>query len=267
MVNVVELLNSPLATGRSGPFLRLVLAECGIYGMPTKVIAMLDDIGAMLGFYEPLAANQSAALSGPFSAWKTDRRQATIERLPEVEALATKQRALIAFGGARPGHHVGTAEIVVGMGNRHQKDCPEPFWEVFQWAAVDVMSQVRHLRPEEIRKEHGWDSVITDDDVIKPNGRLYGTYIEVVACLRQAAIGWQRDDPRAPRAMLKPLAQHFLNLNTAHLAEARLEPAAQWLVKYIENSIATIKDMYPDLVAEAVDETALERKPEAALGA
>jgi hypothetical protein len=51
-MNVIDIMNNPLAQpGDPGQFTRLVLAQAGGFGMPGSVIAMLDDIAAMLGYY------------------------------------------------------------------------------------------------------------------------------------------------------------------------------------------------------------------------
>src|SRR5579859_6085401 len=109
MMNIVEIMTNPLTqrateTRKTGPFLRLVLAEAASYGMPPQVIATLDDVAAMLGFYEPLPANQAAYVGGPMVQWRTAREQPIHETVVDVERLALKQRCLIAFGGAPPGH-------------------------------------------------------------------------------------------------------------------------------------------------------------------
>ena len=95
-MDVVEILRSPLAeTGRSGPFLRLVLAEAVRYGMPPQAVATLDDVAAMLGFYEPLRRSVSAHVAGPLPIWRTHPDQPFIERVSGgVEHLAYKQRCL-----------------------------------------------------------------------------------------------------------------------------------------------------------------------------
>ena len=119
-MDVVEIMQSPLTQlGRTGPFLRLVLAEAAVYGMPAQVIATLDDVAAVLGFYDPLPVGQVAHLGGPLVQWRSSVQQPTFERITDVEALALKQRALIAFGGAPIDQMVGTAEIVCAMGNLH----------------------------------------------------------------------------------------------------------------------------------------------------
>jgi hypothetical protein len=157
-MNIVEILKSPLAeSGRNGPFLRLVLAEAASYGMPPQIVATLDDVAAMLGFYNPLPMGQAAHVAGPIVTWRTDRRQPSIERIADVEALAMKQRFLVAFGGAPPGHTVGTAEIVCAMGNLHKDlGMPAEYYDVFHWASTDVLSKLTGQTPEEVLKEKGW---------------------------------------------------------------------------------------------------------------
>src|SRR5207237_350968 len=156
-MDVLEIMRSPLTeSGRTGPFLRLVLAEAASYGMPPQVVATLDDVAAMLGFYDPLPAGQAAHVAGPLVRWRTDRRQPTIERVTDVEALAFKQRCLIAFGGAASGHMVGTAEIVCAMGNLHTAEevrPPKLYWELFHRDATHLMSELKRSSPAAVLKD------------------------------------------------------------------------------------------------------------------
>jgi hypothetical protein len=199
-VDVVEILRSPLTqSGKTGNFLRLVLAEAANYGMPGKTIAMIDDVAAMLGFYDPVPSGQAAHLAGPLVNWRTHPDQPSFERIHEVEKLAFKQRALIAFGGYPPGQMVGTAEIVIAMGNIAQGTSPPEYYEVFTWASLDTLSIITGHSKEVIlldpNKRH-W-KLITDDDVLKPSGRLYQTYQEVCTNIRREAIAAQM--PRGTR--------------------------------------------------------------------
>jgi hypothetical protein len=86
-MNMVDIMNNPLARpGDPGQFLRLVLAQAGGYGMPGSVIAMLDDIAAMLGFYQPLPKGPSGALAGPLVTWRTHPNQPTLESIHDMSS-------------------------------------------------------------------------------------------------------------------------------------------------------------------------------------
>jgi hypothetical protein len=251
-MDIVEIMRSPLTqSGRSGPFLRLVLAEAASYGMPPQVIATLDDVAAMLGLYEPLPANQAAHVAGPMVQWRTTRVQPTHETVVDVEHLALKQRCLIAFGGAPPGHMVGTAEIVSAMGNLHTAEevrPPKPYWELFQWAATDVLSKLTGDPPEVVLKAKGWPA-ISDDDVLRPGGRLYPTYQEVATHIRRFTIGAMAEAPDNPRQILRPLAQLFLRSHKRHLAEAEAQGDVR-MIDGLKSSLRTITTMFPDLISD-----------------
>lgn len=250
-MNIAEIMKNPLMKGtEQGPFLRLVLAEAASYGMPPLVVATLDDIAAMLGMYHPVSSGQSAYMAGPFSTWRSDRRQPTNERLPELEQLALKQRALIVFGGGPEGHLVGTAEIVLAMGNTHRELVPEPDWEVFRWAAADAMSKLLGISPARYCDNQEWTSVPKDDDVLKPGGKYNETYQKLADTIRRAAIGGLKGDPDAPRAMLRPLAEHFLQMHYQIRREAENQGRPE-LVASITEAIRVIQAMYPGLVVEA----------------
>jgi hypothetical protein len=255
-LDILKIMENPLTqSGRPGHFLRLVLAEAASYGMPTQIIATLDDIGSMLGFYDPLPAGQAAQLAGPVVQWRSDRRQPTYERISEVEALAMKQRALIAFGGAEPDHTVGTAEIVVALGNCHKDTMPEPYYEVWSWASTDVMATLSRVPKAQIRNDHGW-AMIYDDVVLRPGGRLHATYTEIATSIRRTGISALKGDPDDPRTRLRPLALHFLRHHQEYLREAEAEgpQAAAFLeVDAVRRSIATIRSMFPDITTAEVN--------------
>jgi hypothetical protein len=217
--------------------------------MPPQAVATLDDVAAMLGFYDPLPKGAAAHLAGPLTVWRTDPNQPTIERVAEIEALALKQRCLIAFGGAQPGHMVGTAEIVCAMGNLHKEfEMPRPYYEVFTWASVDVLTRLTGEAPSEVRKVRKWP-VITDDDVLKPGGRLHPTYQEVATNIRRTAISAMENAPDNPRQYLRPLAEHFIRSHTRVLADARADGEPE-IVDRIEHAISTIRAMFPDLTVD-----------------
>lgn len=245
--NLVELINNPLAqTGQSGSFLRLVLAEAALYGMPPQIIATLDDVASMLGFYDPLPAGQSGALAGPVVQWRTDRRQPSFERIIDVEQLAMKQRALIAFGGAPPDHMVGTAEIVNAMINLHKDTIPDSYQPVFAWASCHVH---RELNPEidldKLRKDKGWPDV-ADADVLKPGGKHHPTYEEIAVNIRRSVIEAGRGGDNDPRYHLRPLAAHFLQAHTGYLKRAEEDGTASE-VRQLHRAVRTIREMFPDL--------------------
>jgi hypothetical protein len=251
-MNLTELMLNPLAqSGRSGHFLRLVLAEAGAYGMPGDVIATLDDVASMLGFYDPVPQGQAAHLAGPLVNWRTHPAQPSFERIHDVEKLAFKQRALIAFGGGKPGQMVGTAEIVIAMGNILQGTSPPEYYEVFQWASLDVLSTIMGHTPEQIladpSKQH-W-TLIPDDTVIKPSGRLYAIYQTIATSIRREAIAAMDKQPHHPRAFLRPLAEHFIRSHAKVRAEAEANGLTD-LVARLDEAIGTIRGMFPDLQIE-----------------
>ena len=235
--------------GQSGPFLRLVLAEAVRYGMPPQAIATLDDVAAMLGFYDPLPTGAAAQIAGPMAIWRTHPDQPILERVGDVERLAYKQRCLIAFGGAAPDHMVGTAEIVCAMGNLHRKSgVPREYRDIFEWATVDVLTILTGHTREAINKERKYPTAISDDDVLMPGGRLHGTYQEIVTNLRRTAIAALEAEDN-PREYLRPLAQHFLKVHNRHLAEAEAEEYTEMAIA-IRKTIAMIERMFPDLTPQ-----------------
>ena len=275
-VDIMEIMQSPLTqSGRSGSFLRLVLAESASYGMTPQVIASLDDVAAMLGLYDPLPANQAAHVAGPVVNWRTTHNQPSFERVIEVEHLALKQRCIIAFGGAPAGHMVGTAEIVCAMGNLHTAEeirPPKPYWELFQIrsaayrattgnpaarAATDVLLKLTGDPPAIVLKHKDWPA-ISHDDVLRPGGRLYPTYQEVATHIRRQAIGHLDGAPENPRVNLRPLAEFFIRRYSELLAEAegeREEP----VIAALKTSLETIRGMFPDLTEQVKAEVGSSR--------
>lgn len=256
-LNIIDLMTNPLAqAGRTGPFMRLVLAEAAHYGMPPQIVAALDDVAAMLGFYDPLPVGQAAHLSGPLIQWRTDARQPTFERVEDVEALAMKQRALIAFGGAPSDHMVGTAEIVSAMGNLHKESVPEAYYAIFGWASCDVWRQLRlDVDIEAMREERGW-AVIEDDDVLRPGGKYHATYITIATNIRRNARDAHQGILRNPRVLLRPIAAQFLEIHAAMLKQAEAEGQTEQAGS-IRNAISTIRGMYPDLNSSTEEYQAL----------
>ena len=253
-MDIMEILRSLLAQTRTpGSFLRLVLAEAASDG-PTQLVVTLDDVASMLGFFDPLSANQAAHLAGPLVQWRTDRMQPTLERVVDVERLAFKQRALMHFGGGIPGHQIGTAEIVSAMGNLHKElGMPEAYWQVFQWASVDVLNTLTGDMPETIWKAKGW-TPISDDEVIKPGGQLNETYTEIATSISRTSIAAIANDPDNPRQYLRPIAVAFLKAHREVLVQAHAENLPQ-VVAGIEGSVRRITSMFPDLATDQIQET------------
>ncbi len=247
-----SLFQSPLAqAGRAGSFLRLVLAEAASFGMPGSTIVILDDIAAMLGILDPLPEAAASHVSGPLVNWRTHPQQPTFERIHEVEKLCYKQRALIAFGGGPPSQMVGTAEIVIAMGNLVQGTSPELYYEVFQWAALDVLQEITGDSAEKILADPGkkhWRK-IPDAEVVQPGGRLYSTYQTVCTTIRRESISVSTDNPDHPRALLQPFAKLFLEGNARARLEAEMEGQPR-VIEMIDDSTRTILAMFPNLRVE-----------------
>jgi hypothetical protein len=233
-------------------FLRLVLATAANYGMPPQVIASLDDLGSILGYHEPLSASQAGHLAAPLAAWRTDRRQPVFEQNVDVAHLAYMQRCLIAFGGAQPGHMVGTAEIVFAMGNVHQDFLEKElgvsgtYREIFNWAAIDVLSALEGKPKDHYWTERKW-AVVTDDDVIKPSGRLYATYVEMATYIRRMTNNWLKDRPDHPRKLMEPVAKTLLDswrLVRQRLAERALSNEnLQTVLPSVDEAIQIVEHM------------------------
>lgn len=244
-----DLIRSPIFKGgnyRTGPFLRLVLAEAASYGMPPQVVATLDDVAAMIGLYDPVAHSQAMHMSGPLSVWRTSPDQPHESHVNDVAALALKQRFLIGFGHEQNGHMVGTAEIVYALGNTHRDMMPLEYYEIFQWAATDVQVKLSNLTAEQIRKEKGW-KLIADDEILLPNGRLNPTYLQIANYIRRAAIAASSNSPNSPRNMLRPFADNMIKTNLEMVKELKAEGGKEHLVKAIEQSNQSIAGMYPDM--------------------
>jgi hypothetical protein len=248
--NVMNLLKNPLAmTMNQGDFFSLVLAECARYGVPGNAIALFRDIHAMLGHSKPLAEKQISALAGPLVAWRTDPRQPHFERVLDIERLAFHQRALIAFGGGKPGEMVGRAEICHAMGNILRGTSPPEYWEVFQWATIDTMAEIEGVTPERALKDREKDGfkAIPDADVIQPGGRLYATYQEVCTSIRREAIaGLERQALGHPRAMLRPMAAQALANHPKLKAELLAEGRAD-IAELLDRQMEQMLTMFPGL--------------------
>lgn len=253
--DVQSIVESPLfMVARPGAYLRLVLAEAAAYGMPPQVIATLDDVAAMLGFYAPIPANLQNHIAGPLVQWQTDRKQPHFARVNDLEALALKQRTLLAFGGGPEHHRVGTAEIVVALGNCHKEAMPPEYWDIFTWASTRVLQILEQVDPDALRKERDWPH-IRDEDVLLPSGRLHRTYTVIATEIRRQAIAALKGDPDNPRAALKPLGAHLLAAITRrHDAnDAEVDPETRDnIARVLQPAIDNIKQMYPDLIADAL---------------
>lgn len=248
-MNMTDIMNNPLARpGDPGQFLRLVLAQAGGYGMPGAVIAMLDDIAAMLGFYTPLPTGPAGHLAGPLVTWRSHPKQPTQDHIVEMFSLAYQQRALIAFGGAPPDHMVGTAEIVTAMGNTTREQTPAEYYEVFQWASVDALSALLNQTPAEVLADPGkkdWKR-IEDAEVIRPGGRLYATYVEIATAIRRTAIEALKADENHPRKLMLPLARSVVAAYNKTRARSLAEGQPE-LVAIFDKNLATIHEMFPEL--------------------
>ena len=222
--------------------------------MPPQVVATLDDVAAMLGFYKPLPEGQAAHLAGPVVQWRSHRQQPIHDRVTDIEMLAMKQRALISFGGAPVEEMVGTAEIVNALGNLHPRFVPDPYYQVFHWASIDVLAHLSGDPKEKIWKEKGWNPV-EDADVLTPGGAYYAAHQEISTHLRREAIAGLKGQEDHPRRYLRPLAAAFVGSHRKArdkcLADGETELAAR-----LDEQIETILAMFPDL-GDSADEAEL----------
>jgi hypothetical protein len=241
----MKLMESPLIqTGRSGNFLQLVLAEAAGWGMPANTVALLADLSAMLGMSDPIPEASAKRLAGPLSMWRTAPDQPVVDQVDEVLALARKQRALIAFGGGKPGQFVGSAEIVTAIGNTIRGTCPPEYWEIFMWASLDTLQTLTGDSPEAILAEKVDWKLIKDEEVLRPSGRLFAVYTEIATTIRREAIQNVRVD--YSRHYLRPIAARFVQEHRRHREEALAErdlPMAKTLTTHIDR----IEAMFPGL--------------------
>jgi hypothetical protein len=235
----------------------LVLAEAAGCGMPPQAVALLDDLAfLLLGNNKPLRRTTASYMAGPLVRWQSHPDQPTHDRVLDVELLAQKQRVLIAFGGGPPGHMVGTAEIVVAMGNINsdRRMTPEEYYDVFTWASIDVLKAITSESEQQIRAEKKDWKEISDDDVLKPGGRLYATYQEIATNIRRNVIARMEEDSDSPRKVLRVLGAQVV---AAH-AKLREEAVAKEgknsaMVRFLDSQVATIRKLYPDLATPAVE--------------
>jgi hypothetical protein len=249
-MDIANMLRNPLSlSATQSDFFQLVLAECARFGVPGPALAMFRDLHAMLGHSAPLGHNQIAALAGPLVAWRTDPTQRHFERVHDVERLAYNQRALIAFGGGKPGEMVGRAEISHALGNMLLDRSPPEYLEVFQWASVDTLADIERVSKERVvkdREKDGW-KLIPDEDVIQPGGRLYAAYQDICTSIRREAIsGLEREPTGHPRAILRPFAAKALVEHTT-VRESFAAKGETELVAHIDQQIGQLRQMFPDL--------------------
>jgi hypothetical protein len=260
-MDVMSVFTSPLArTGDSRQFIRLVLAQAAAYGMPTQIVALIDDCAAILGLYDPLPETVRTQMAGPFATWRSHANQPSIDHIEDVERLARKQRVLIAFNGFEPDHMVGPAEIVVAMSNMHKDRMPPAYWEVFTWASAHTWAALKYAgsRSEARRKicdERKWPW-IEDAEVLLPGGRLNQTYSEMVTTMRRTSIkGIESRDP-VSRELLRPIAAHFLLSQrfALQLTEGETEGATNAMIpryrELVEQQVATLTEMFPGIEKE-----------------
>jgi hypothetical protein len=259
------MLSNPLAKSASQTdFFLLTLAECAKFGVPPQALALLRDVHSMLGYSKPLGEKQISALAGPLVAWRTDPRQPHFERVVDLERLAFHQRALIAFGGGKPGEMVGRAEIVYAMGNLLHGTSPPEYYEVFQWASVDTLAEIEGDSKAKIladREKDGWTAV-ADAEVTQPGGRLYATYQEICTSIRREAIaGLERNPAGHPRNILRPMAALAI-ANHARIKQELLAEGRPEVVETLDRTIEQIRGMFPGL--GSLDDE-LKRRNQAAL--
>ena len=247
--DIIGVVTNPLVkSGLSGDFIKLVLAEAAGYGMPGPAVALLADLAAMLGFTQAMPVSASKHLAGPMVTWRTHPDQPVYERVSDVEELANKQRALIAFGGGEPGQMAGTAEIVIAMGNIIEDTIPPGYLEIFNWASIDVLHRLTGNSRDQVMKDKPDWKVPSDDEVLKPSGRLHATYQEIVTSIRKESI--KALPPNSDmRQYLRPVAAHFLEMHRQYRIEA-LDKSNPELVEIIDERIQAIEAMYPGVTSQ-----------------
>jgi hypothetical protein len=156
------------------------------------------------------------------------------------------QRALIAFGGGAPDHLVGTAEIVVAMSNTYRDGTPYTNMAVFEWAATDAMAFITSKPKADVAKAHGWQ-LIEDAAVLKPGGEHHEAYVTMATAIRRMSIAAvEHEKHESPRAMLEPLAAHFINVGERRLAIAREHPDRfGQAIPTLERHLTKIHEMFP----------------------
>jgi hypothetical protein len=143
---------------------------------------------------------------------------------------------------------VGTAEIVIAMGNIVKGTSPEEYYDVFTWASIDVLKQLTHRTEDDIRTDDNkkdWKR-ISDEEVVKPGGRLYPTYQEVCTSIRRTAIAAMDERPNNPRVMLRPIAARFIQAHKKVRPEA-IQAGLTDVATALDRQIELINKMFPDL--------------------
>ena len=166
----------------------------------------------------------------------------------------TNRASLIAFGGGPPGQMVGTAEIVIAMGNIVQGTSPPEYYDIFQWASLKVIEELTGDKAEKVLKDPGkkhWKLI--------PDAEVRGTWWSALSDLSDhlhldpARVDRRhgRDTPTIPRTLLQPFAKLFLYGNAKARDEAELSGEDR-VVEMIDESTRTILAMFPDL-ADVID--------------
>ncbi len=107
---------------------------------------------------------------------------------------------------------IGTAEIVIACGNILRGTSPPEYYQLFQWASIDVLKILTGDTAETILADPtktGWKQ-IPDEDVLLPVGRLHKTYQTIATTIRREAIAPMDKSPDNPRELLRPIAVVFL---------------------------------------------------------
>ena len=199
-MNLTRFVQSPgfaRTLSHPGDFARMVLVEAGHYGMPPQTVAMLDEIGAMLGLYAPLADNQVHHLAASPVVWRNaDGSDPAVQDVShEIVRVAVAQKAQLAFGHLEPGHLVGPAELVVAMASSVAGNLLSEFETLFRWASIQTLCAMdRTAVAADLARERSWE-LVPDDHVLQPGGPLHETYIKAVRALRRQAIDSVRGDP------------------------------------------------------------------------
>lgn len=249
--NVARMMRNPLMqSSNEKDFFSLVLSECALFGVPPNALALFRDLHALLGHSEPLREKQIAGLAGPLVNWRTFPNQPRFDRVIDVERMAFHQRALIAFGGGRPGEMVGRAEIICALGNMidGEDDVPPEYLEIYRWAAIDTLSLIKEEpKAHLLAKDHPDWPETTDEEVVHPEGRLYATYQEICTSIRRESVtALERNPINHPRSFLRPWAADFLDAHQKVRKEAELSNLPD-IVKMVDAQVANIKKMFPEL--------------------
>jgi hypothetical protein len=141
--------------------------------------------------------------------------------------------------------------IVVHRGN--------PGYDLFTWASVDVLQAItgesaEKILADEAKKKAGWKP-ISDEEVLKPGGRLYQTYQEVAQNIRRTIVAEVEKSPRNPRRIIRALAAQVLECHVdfrKNLVEKFGEEHET--VVFLDKQVASIKREFPDLASSMAEE-------------